>query len=356
MGPTGSGKSTLLSSLDFVHAIARDGLMKAVRAAGGLVGLRHLDAAASDMIEFEITRAGATWCLTIPFNGPNPDAAMGETFQAGDAAIINFAPLAAMGIFLDTSRSRNGGDHPFFSMLTAAAATVGGNRLIESIVRYTHRRALAYDIDYLRRSGSQVDSETELSTDGRSVWSTMRNWRDRRETRARFDFVVASMRDAFPGQFEDLEFEFTAQQVSGRVFVPGRKEPMAHHLFSDGWFTGLLHLSAVASAPPGSILSIDEIENSLHPHAIRSILRSMQRWSDEQRLAIVIATHSPVVLNEINERDRILVTEHVGDRFPVRLDEHPNSDWLAHFSVGDDRDCAPLTARFGAKDGVLRNI
>ncbi len=50
---------------------------------------------------------------------------------------------------------------------------------------------------------------------------------------------------------------------------------------------------------------------------------------------IILATHSPVVLNQIRDRERVFVTESIEGRFPIPLDEHPNHEWLAHFSIGD---------------------
>jgi predicted ATPase len=108
------------------------------------------------------------------------------------------------------------------------------------------------------------------------------------------------------------------------------------HLASDGMLVGLLHLTAVAGASEGSVIAIDEMENQLHPHAIRSILRAMRQRAEEYNLTILLTTHSPVLMNEFKDTpEQLFVTEPGHDKFPVPLDELHAPEWLAHFSLGD---------------------
>src|SRR5207248_3307637 len=119
-----------------------------------------------------------------------------------------------------------------------------------------------------------------------------------------WEFVRDSMRDAFRDLFEDLEFEQAGQRLSANVILSNRRSPLPAYLMSDGWLTGLLHLCAVASGVSGSVVTIDEPENALHPHAIRSLIESSRQWARKQDLTIVLATHSPVVLNQFRGDDR----------------------------------------------------
>lgn len=338
VGPNGAGKSTLLMSLSFMREMLGGSLSGAVQAVGGLVGLRHFDAAPEEFLELGLEVEDDRWHVRVPFNGPNIETAVGETMSVQGETLVHFEPFSRNGTMWGEARTRKDVGAMFAEYQAAPPGRLASSAVMFQLfrlLRYSHRRALSYDLGYLRRGGSMAGSETRLSPDGQSVWSVLRNWRDKRQTRARFDFVIDSMREAFPGQFDDLDFEFTSQQVSALVYVPGRTSPVPHHLFSDGWFTGLLHLCAVASSEPHDILSIDEPENSLHPHAIRSLLRSISRMAEQRHISIILATHSPVVLNQIRDRARVFVTERVDGRFPIPLDEHPNNEWLSHFSIGD---------------------
>jgi hypothetical protein len=55
-------------------------------------------------------------------------------------------------------------------------------------------------------------------------------------------------------------------------------------------------------------------------------------------LTVLLATHSMAVLNEFHEeKERVFVLEldqRAGDQ-PVRLVDHVDPAWLAHFSLGD---------------------
>ncbi|MBK8940757.1 MAG: ATP-binding protein [Polyangiaceae bacterium] len=55
----------------------------------------------------------------------------------------------------------------------------------------------------------------------------------------------------------------------------------------DGLLQAILVLVAVAGAQDRAVLAIDEMENFLHPHAIRSVLRSVRALADERHLTVI---------------------------------------------------------------------
>ncbi len=334
VGPNGSGKSTLLRAWEFLVNYALRGLNYAVQESGGLAGLRHFDAGDAS-IRFDVRSPFTTWSVEVPFSGSVPERLPREELEARGTLVASFAAAEFRGTFLGAPATRARGESMVVKYLDtreAQADVADGDGINLEARVYC---PLRFDLASLRRNGSPVDSAVSLAEDGSSVWSVLRNWRDKRETRAQYDFVVSAMRDAFGATFEDLEFEFTAQLVSGRVIVPARKESVPFHLFSDGWLTGLLLLCAVASVRPGELLAIDEPENSLHPHAIRAMLRHMGEWVTARRASLILATHSPVVLNQFDDRSRVFVIEPDHATVPVPLDQHPNAEWLSHFAVGD---------------------
>lgn len=342
VGPNGSGKSTLLRAFEFLATLTWGGVDRAIQYTGGRVGLRHFDAG-DEPIEFSMRLGDLEWKVVLPFSGPSTDALFQEEIRWKGTAQMSYAAGSIRGTLLDAQEDRKPGESQLLRYANALGKNTESNailflvqyRLLQWLEPSKYWSSRTYDLARLRRSGSPSDSDTTLSADGTNVWSVLRNWRDKRETRARYDFVIAGMRDAFAAHFEDLDFEFTAQQVSGRVYVPGRKESLPFHLFSDGWMTGLLHLSAIASTRSQGLFILDEPENSLHPHAIRSIFRSMSAWAEKEGLTGVFATHSPVVLNQLKDRGRVFVIEPGLAQTPTPLDEHPNAEWLSHFSVGD---------------------
>src|SRR5690606_26485169 len=70
----------------------------------------------------------------------------------------------------------------------------------------------------LRRAGSRVSSDTELSSLGENAFSALRNWKaGLREHEERWDFVRSGLRECFPELFDDLEFEVAGQTVTVRL-------------------------------------------------------------------------------------------------------------------------------------------
>lgn len=193
-----------------------------------------------------------------------------------------------------------------------------------------------YRLDLVRQPQSRAD-DLYLHPTGGNAWSVLSNWRGApRKYGDQFRWVVNALRDAFPDLVDDLEFDLEGQTVVGRFYPPdarGPEDSLPLSLAADGLLVGILHLTAVAGAREGSILAIDEMENQLHPHAIRSILDSMHEMADARDLTILLTTHSPVVMNTFKgHEDQFYVLEAGHEVLPVPLDEALDPDWLAQFS------------------------
>ena len=108
------------------------------------------------------------------------------------------------------------------------------------------------------------------------------------------------------------------------------------YLAADGLLIGLLHLTAVAGAPHGAIVAIDEVDNHLHPHAIRHLIAAMRERAEERELTVILTTHSPVVMNEFRgQREQLYVFESGRSPQPVKVTEIHDEEWLMQFYLGD---------------------
>jgi predicted ATPase len=192
-------------------------------------------------------------------------------------------------------------------------------------------------IPSLRMTGSPATSDLHLHSDGRNVFSLLRNWKaGRKEHEERWFFVREGLRECFPELFEELEFLSAGQTVTVQFFFRGLKEPVGVWSAPHGLLVALLHLCAIASTPDHGALAIDEPENGLHPYAIRTLLDLMRARAESKDVTVLLATHSPVVLNTFNtEPERIYIMEPGHERLPIALTEHSNPEWLAHFALGD---------------------
>ncbi len=203
--------------------------------------------------------------------------------------------------------------------------------------------ARIYDTYYLNKV-REIEtghlSDTFLHPTGENLFSVLRNWKSApRRFDERFAWVLNALREAFPDQIEDIEFDAVGDAVQARFYPPNAPSPddsLPVGLAADGLLTGFLHLTAAAGAEPGSVVAFDEMENQLHPHAIRSILASMRERADEKDLTIVLTTHSPVLMNAFKGyEDHFFVLQPGVSPTPTPLDELKDPEWLAHFSLGD---------------------
>jgi energy-coupling factor transporter ATP-binding protein EcfA2 len=88
-----------------------------------------------------------------------------------------------------------------------------------------------------------------------------------------------------------------------------------------GWSTGhkiALHVvaSLVAHATPRSLVLFDEPEMHLHPPLIAALMHAVRLVLEEKNAFAIVATHSPVVLQETLAR-HVRVIRRVGDTFSV---------------------------------------
>jgi predicted ATPase len=189
----------------------------------------------------------------------------------------------------------------------------------------------------LRTAGSPASTDLYLHSDGRNAFSLLRNWKaGRKEHEERWLFVRDGLRECFPELFDDLEFLVAGQTVTVQFFVRGLRQPIDVYSAPHGLLVALLHLCAIASAPDGGALAIDEPENGLHPYAIRTLMDLARARAEAKDVTVLLATHSPVVLNTFNtEPERVYIMEPGHETLPIALTEHSNPEWLAHFSLGD---------------------
>lgn len=105
---------------------------------------------------------------------------------------------------------------------------------------------------------------------------------------------------------------------------------------STGLVTALHQLCAIASCSRGGLVTIDEPETSLHPHAIKVLVEAARRWAADHDLRIVFATQSETVLDQFrDEPEKVFVLEPGQERSPRALTELFSREWLSQFSLGD---------------------
>jgi predicted ATPase len=337
VGANGSGKTTLLD----VPALLRDalerGLARALEEHGGIANARNLHAPNGAPYDFQVGADEIYWHMA-----PMETA---EGFRPAETVTEEMRTLVAREGGADTvlilGDSRPTRDSLAFRVaLDELSDLPSGTKMIDGVAALgralTRYRLYAhYDLRTLRRSGSSDSTERRLAQDGNNVFSVLRNWRDKKDDRHRYRFVLDGLRELFRDFFDDLDFSKAAQVIGAELRLSGEKAVSAS-LAPDGWYAGLLHLTAVASTNPGDLIAIDEPENALHPHAIKLLLQHMRAWAQRHSTTILLATHSPVIIDAFREcPEQLYVMEHAERSLPISLSQLKDPGWLAHFSLGD---------------------
>jgi predicted ATPase len=339
VGANGSGKTTLLDVPALLGDALERGLARALEDHGGIANARNLYAPEREPYDFEVTVDDATWRLA--------PVMMPSGFRSEEKLAVDGQVLISREAGADNARIGSA-DQPVRDALALNVyekETFGYLALTNLLSRY--RLYGSYDVSVLRRSGSPESSERRLDRRGTNIFSVLRNWRDKKPDRIRYDFVLEGLREIFADFFDDLEFEKAAQVVGADLRLRGDRVHSAS-LAPDGWFVALLHLSALASTDEGDVIAIDEPENALHPHAMKILLEKMRAWSRQRSVTVLLATHSPVIISDFDTRpEQLFVMQQDRPVSPVSVVDLKERDWLAHFALGD----LYVREEFGAPNG-----
>ena len=341
VGPNGSGKTSLLQTFGFLQRAVTDGVPKAVQHLGGARGLKRHGAASDASVLLGLEVEGLRWELELSVEGSSVGEFPGERVTLGDDVLLRRVPGSKEWSFGDERVVDTLKDEPR-TCLDAAWDRFRDKRLAPLLDTFYYGM-LVYDRKWsvARLMGAPLPSPafpgTVLNPLGSNVFALLAQWRGApKRFDGQYEWVRDKARLAFYDIFDDLEFESLENTMIARFYTPGSDEGLPVHRAADGLIVGLLHLTSVAGAPKGALVAIDEMENQLHPHAIRVILQAMRERAEERDLTIVLTTHSPVLMNEFaGHEDRFFVTEPGHVPTPARLDELHDPRYLAQFALGD---------------------
>lgn len=333
VGPNGAGKTTLLSSFDLLRNVYLRSLSSALYFNGGSWGIKNLMAPQDEHVTIKVTLDGLSWEITPGIESMAANGEFGELVMSADKGQLIRRELYS-DKFAFEGQDLTAND---ISAIRKAYETTHSVKLEPIVNAITNFRVYSdYRLYQLRQHGSRNEGDLYLSRGGENLFSVLRNWRDKRANRESYDLVRIGMRTAFPDFFDDWEFEISSQNVSLQFLIKNIENEIPLSLMPDGLLVALLHLTAIAGAVPGTLICIDEMENALHPFAIRSLTESIRRIAKQRDLTVVLSTHSPVLLDQFKQDpSKVFVLSSEIGREVASLDELRDPDWLAHFSIGE---------------------
>lgn len=337
VGPNGSGKTTLLACLSFLKSAVERGPAQALIEQGGPRSQRTaLTSQLPVPTQLTLTHGSNAWSLSFVHTETQLTTDGSERFQVDDATLFTKTPLRQLYHLNGQEVSLEPG-----KLALKDAFDKTQNKNIKKIIEFIHNSKV-----FRLASPATADASLpedwgtrELRADGRNLLHVLATWRGAPRTyEDRFAWVERKLKEAFPELIDGLDLELLPSATVHATFYPPQaassdaKLPL--RFAADGLKVMLHHLTAVAGAEPGAVIAIDEVENHLHPFAIRKLIEAMREVAEERDLTILLTTHSPVLLDAFREcPEQVWVLEENGVG-PRRLDQLFEPDWLAHFSLG----------------------
>lgn len=158
-------------------------------------------------------------------------------------------------------------------------------------------------------------SDKKLQGDGRNLSATLYNlWgadRDKAIEAARENEepyktqrqAILSFIQSLPEQ--DIARLSFLEEPRGGVMVQltetfgGRSRDVDASLLSDGTLRVLSIAAAMLSAPEGSLVVIEEIDNGVHPSRARHLLENIRAIAERRGLRVLLSTHNPAMLDAL---------------------------------------------------------
>jgi predicted ATPase len=346
VGANGTGKTTTLQVLGFLRALFERGHEAALNFVGGAY-LKRLKSNDDEPVLLQVEVADICWKLQFPLSERGSKGHYGEELYHQGKLILKAE------LFKDTWQlGKDTKDHDPSRCCAKVLWDRGEAGWMKPLVDVLIgiRIYSSYWLNAVQRPEALSQQDSFLHGTGKNLWSVLSNWKaSPLRYNGQFDWVLQQAKAAMPDLIGQIEFD------RGLTFLypPNATDPadgLPPAQMPDGLLTALLHLTAVAGAPRGSIVAFDEMENQLHPYAIRSLLRSMQERAEEKNLTIVLTTHSPVLMSAFRTQpDQIFVLERGHTPLPIPLTSLHEEDWLAAFALGDLYDRLEFAVPLGVK-------
>lgn len=151
-------------------------------------------------------------------------------------------------------------------------------------------------------------SEKDLYGDGKNLSSVLFNlWGD--EDSAEVEPFKSCRRDilafiqSLPEQ--DIASLGFLNEPRGGVLLEleetfgGERRRYDASLLSDGTLRVLAIAAAMLSAPEGSLVVVEEIDNGVHPSRAHHLLKQIQRVAETRSLRVLLSTHNPAMLDAL---------------------------------------------------------
>ena len=324
IGPNGGGKSNLISYFQMLREMADERFQLWTAKRGGASRVLTFGASHTRRLTSKITVGGSFYEFTLEHTDGDRLVFDGEKAVVVDG-IPRYEHLSGGGhVESDCLPSTLSSDEypfvrSFYSSISDTRAyhlndtsNTAGAKLIRSL----------HDNRYLRHDGENLAAYL---------------YRLKHFHLKRYEQILGIVRLAIPFLSDFILEPVEIKPDESTIQLMWRQNdsdyPFLASQLSDGSLRFICLVTALMQPDPPSTIIIDEPELGLHPYAIH-LLGALLR-SASQRMQVIVATQSSLLLDEFDVDDLIVVELENGVSVFKRLKEEQFDEWLKDFSVGE---------------------
>jgi predicted ATPase len=166
--------------------------------------------------------------------------------------------------------------------------------------RETLRNIVFLDARPAVMRGYSYDKDNQMKEDGSNLSSVLfRICRQSEQGRSKLLEFIRSLPEQ---NIVDIKFiETDRRDVMVRLVESfgGQNRDVDAPLLSDGTLRVLAVAAVLLSAPPGSLVVIEELDNGVHPSRAENLVRQIRATATERNLQILLTTHNPALLDAL---------------------------------------------------------
>ncbi len=160
----------------------------------------------------------------------------------------------------------------------------------------TMRSSLFLDISPARMRSYQALQARDLGEQGENISPVLRRYCQDSDKKAD---LIDWLSELCGPAITDIRFDENAQQEVMLQVVETNGMPITARSLSDGTLRFLGVLAALITAPEGSMVLIEEIENGLHPTRIHLLVELLEQVTRDRGIQVLATTHSPWLLQHL---------------------------------------------------------
>ena len=333
IGANGSGKSNFVQIFQLLMAMTRKGLQKFIGENGGADNFLHNGPKSTSAITMELEfeshsdhREGSN------FYRFELSPTVEETFLISEERKYVTTSWRSYG-----SPSLESGLYDERNEKSAVNNFNGvGHFVYESIAHWMVYHFHDTSSSAPMRRSEIIEDNKLLRSNGSNIAPFLLRLKNENLFRSYYEEIVSAVRLVIPF-FDDFRLDVEQRGVQEKVKLgwqqKGSDFPMQPYHLSDGSIRFICLATALLNPFPPSVIVIDEPELGLHPEAIRILGELIQDAA--KRTQIIVATQSPLLLDQFSIEDIVVVNRKEGQSTFERLHREDFNEWLNNYSVGE---------------------